>query len=101
MTPARIIVLIIAIVAGGFAALLAGRSDKPPAPVKVAAPVDTVGVLVARRDIPMGQKLTAEDLRWQAWPRDAASAAFVRRTDKPQAMETFTWQGSGLRPISP
>jgi len=89
MTPARIIVLIIAIVAGGFAALLAGRSDKPPAPVKVAAPVDTVGVLVARRDIPMGQKLTAEDMRWQAWPRDAASATFVRRSDKPQAIEAF------------
>ena len=89
MTPARIIVLIIAVVAGGFAALLAGRSDKPPAPVKAAAPVDTVGVLVARRDIPMGQKLTAEDMRWQAWPREAASTSFVRRSDKPQAIETF------------
>jgi pilus assembly protein CpaB len=89
MKPARIIVLIIAIVAGGFAALLAGRSEKPAEPVRTAAPIDTVNVLVARRDIPMGQTLTAEDMRWQVWPREAASASFVRRSDKPQAIESF------------
>jgi Flp pilus assembly protein CpaB len=30
MKPARIIVLVIAVVAGGIAALLAGRQDSPP-----------------------------------------------------------------------
>lgn len=90
MKPARIIVLIVALVAGGFAALLAGRSDRPTAPVKVAAPpMDTVNVLVARRDIPMGQTLGADDMRWQVWPREAASASFVQQSDKPQAMEAF------------
>jgi pilus assembly protein CpaB len=91
MKPARIIVLIIAVVAGGFAALLAGRSDPPPPQVKVDAPpqIATVDVLVARRDIPMGQTLTGEDMRWQVWPRDAASASFIRRSDKPEALETF------------
>lgn len=90
MTPARIIVLVIAVTAGGFAAFLAGRSDPPPAPVKTAAPrLDTVNVLVARRDIPMGHTLTGQDMRWQVWPREAASASFVRQGDKPQAMENF------------
>lgn len=87
MKPARIIVLIIAIVAGGFAALLAGRSERPQAPVKSATPIDTVSILVARRDVPMGQKLSGEDMRWQAWPREAASSSFIRRSDQPKAIE--------------
>jgi pilus assembly protein CpaB len=91
MKPARIIVLIIAIVAGGFAALLAGRSDKP-APVQVAAPppIETVEVLTAKGDIAMGQIVAPKDLHWQIWPREAASASFTRKGDKPDAIEQLT-----------
>ncbi|HEX2215415.1 MAG TPA: Flp pilus assembly protein CpaB [Xanthobacteraceae bacterium] len=91
MKPARIIVLIIALVAGGIAALLAGRSEKP-APVQVAAPptMETVEVLVAKVDIAMGQNVSAEDLQWQVWPRAGASASFIRKPDKPNAVEQLS-----------
>lgn len=86
MKPARIVVLIIALVAGAIAALLAGRSDKPAevaqAPV---APIETVDVLVAANDIAIGTLVSANDLRWQTWPAAAASGNFIRRSDRPDA----------------
>src|SRR6185369_292697 len=86
MKAARLVVLVVAVAAGGVAALLAGRGgDEPPPP---AAPVqtvkmDTVDILVARGDINLGQAVSAQDLLWQQWPTQAASPAFVRRTEKP------------------
>jgi len=38
----------------------------------------------------MGQVLTANDIQWQIWPTVAASPNFVRRNDKPQAIEQLT-----------
>ncbi len=88
MKAARIIVLLIAVVAGGFAALLASRSDNP-APAPEVSETKTTEVLVAKTDISMGQVITAQELEWQAWPEAAASANFVRRADKSNAIEEF------------
>jgi len=87
MKPARIVVLVIAIAAGGVAALLAGRSDQapPPAPAPVAQ-IETVDVLVANADIGMGHTVSGQDLRWQTWPAAAASPNFVRKNDRPDAI---------------
>jgi pilus assembly protein CpaB len=85
MKPARIIVLLIALIAGGIAALLAGRSDPPPAPAPVAQ-IDTVDVLVAATDIGLGMTVSGQDLRWQTWPTGAASANFIRKNDRPDAV---------------
>ncbi len=91
MKPARLIVLGIAVVAGGVAALLAGRSEAPPpaAPVPVAS-IDTVDVLVAKKDINIGQAILAEDMGWIAWPTASASPLFVRKTDRADAIEQLT-----------
>jgi pilus assembly protein CpaB len=87
MKPARIIVLVIALVAGGIAALLAGRSDPPPeAPV---AQLDTVEVLVAATDIGIGQAIAGQELRWQTWPTAAAGPTFIRKNERPDAIEQF------------
>jgi pilus assembly protein CpaB len=87
MKPARIIVLIIAVVAGGIAALLAGRSDRPapsaPAPV---AQMETTDVLIAGSDIGLGNGVLERDLRWQTWPAAAAGANFIRRNERPDAI---------------
>jgi len=90
MKAARLVVLTVAIAAGGIAAMLAGRSEKPPE-VKVApAPkIATVDVLVAKNDIPMGQKISPGDVRWQEWPAAAASGNFIRRSDRPTAIENL------------
>jgi pilus assembly protein CpaB len=86
MKPARIIVLLIALVAGGIAALLAGRSDQPPPPAPVAQ-IETVDVLVAAADIGLGTTVSGPQLRWQTWPAGAANANFIRKNDRPDAIE--------------
>ncbi|HET9717529.1 MAG TPA: Flp pilus assembly protein CpaB [Pseudolabrys sp.] len=89
MKAARIIVLTVAVAAGGVAALLAGRSDKA-APQKAEAPkFDTVDVLVAKSDIPRGQSISAADVVWQAWPSTTAAGNFIRKSDRPKAVENL------------
>jgi pilus assembly protein CpaB len=91
MKAARLVVLGIAVAAGGIAALLASGGEKkevePPKPV---AQLDTVDVLIAKGDIPMGTAVSAADLAWQMWPTSAAGATFIRKTDRPNAIEQFT-----------
>jgi pilus assembly protein CpaB len=90
MKAARIIVLSVAIAAGGIAALLAGRSQKP-VQVKPAAPkIETVDVLVAKSDIGTGQALSPSELQWQAWPPSAATGNFIRRNNRPDAIEKLS-----------
>ena len=89
MKAARIVVLTVAIGAGGVAAMLAGRSEKP-AEVKADAPKsDTVEVLIARLDIARGQTLSAADLSWQAWPSSSAGN-FIRKANQPNALESYS-----------
>jgi pilus assembly protein CpaB len=87
MNTARIVVLAIALGAGGIAAyLVSGYDDRKP--VVPAAPVvslPTVDVLVAKSDINLGQTVKPEDLQWQTWPAATASNSFIRRTDRPDA----------------
>jgi pilus assembly protein CpaB len=90
MKAARLVVLVVAVAAGGLAALLAGRGGEEaplPAEQKPAAQIDTVDVLVAKTDIQLGQSVSQQDMQWQMWPVAAASPAFVRRSDKPDAIE--------------
>jgi len=84
MYTARIVVLIIALSAGGIAAYLASGSDKP-APAGPVAQLQTVDVLVARSDIGLGQTVTPEDMQWQSWPAATASNTFIRRNERPDA----------------
>jgi pilus assembly protein CpaB len=89
MKAARIVVLTVAIAAGGVAAMLAGRSDPPPAPKVEVPKFDTVDILVAKADIPRGQVVTPADVYWQAWPQTTASGNFIRKTDRPKAVENL------------
>src|ERR1035437_5657325 len=84
MNTARIVVLTIAVGAGGIAAYLASGSAKP-IPTEPVAQLQTVDVLVAKSDIGLGQSVTAEDLQWQTWPAATASNSFIRRNERPDA----------------
>jgi len=89
MKVARLVVLGIAVAAGGVAAFLASGPDKappPPAPEPVAQ-IDLVHVFVAKADIGIGQGLTADQLQWQTWPAAAAGPAFIRKSERPNAIE--------------
>ncbi|WP_022720519.1 Flp pilus assembly protein CpaB [Rhodopseudomonas sp. B29] len=87
MNTARIVVLSIAIGAGGLAAYLASGSAPEPtaAPKEPAAKVETVDVLVAKSDIALGQPVGPGDVQWQVWPSQSASSSFITRRDRPNA----------------
>jgi pilus assembly protein CpaB len=86
MNIARIVVLAIALSAGGVAAYLASGTDsKAPAPAQPVAQLQTVDILVAKAEINLGQTLTVNDMIWQSWPASTASGSFIRRSDRPDA----------------
>src|ERR1700734_2721921 len=86
MNIARIVVIAIALSAGGVAAYLASGTDsKAPAPAAPVAQLPTADILVAKSDINLGQTLTANDMIWQSWPASTASGSFIRRSDRPDA----------------
>jgi pilus assembly protein CpaB len=94
MKPARLAVIGVAVVAGGLAALLAGRSAPPPEPVAVGQQVapealSTTDVLVVSADVPMGGVIRADDLRWQKWPDDGIGN-FIQRSAQPTAIEDIS-----------
>ena len=91
MKPARLAVLGIALAAGcGAALLMGGEKDPEPAPVAKAEPVVPVAmteVLVAAAELPMGQTLKPEDLRWIPWPEQALSPGLIDRRATPKGLE--------------
>jgi pilus assembly protein CpaB len=92
MKAARLVVLGVAIAAGGLAAMLAGGGSEPPKPAAVAdqtPPIDTVDILIAKNDIGLGSAVTANDLGWQAWPASANSGNFINKKIQPDALETI------------
>jgi pilus assembly protein CpaB len=85
MYTARIVVLTIALSAGGVAAYLARGSDNKSLPTEPVVQLQTVDVLVAKIDIGLGQSVTPENLQWQTWPAATASNNFIRRSERPEA----------------
>jgi pilus assembly protein CpaB len=91
MKAARLVVLTVAIAAGGVAAMLAGRSEKPPAVKTAPAPrIAGIDVLVAKSDIGIGHTVSPGDVQWQEWPASAATGNFIRKSDRPNAIETLS-----------
>ena len=91
MNTARIVVLTIAIGAGGIAAYLASGSDnRPAAPTAPAAQLPTVDILVAKNDIGLGQSVKPEDMQWQSWPTASASSNFISKANRAEAIREVT-----------
>ncbi len=92
MKAARIVVLAVALAAGGTAAyLVAGGDEKTPEPAP--APVvqrPTVDVLIAKGDIGMGTAVSEQDFQWQAWPAATTGGSYITRKDKPNAIEELS-----------
>ncbi|MDG2530980.1 Flp pilus assembly protein CpaB [Caulobacter endophyticus] len=87
MNPVRVIIVLVAAVSAiGLAVLMqkamGGKSAKseavavaPSAPSLDAKPMTLV--LVARRDLAIGTRLTKDDVEWKAWPADAVSPVYL------------------------
>src|SRR5882757_10624953 len=88
MNTARIVVLAIAIGAGGIAAYLASGSDKEAvAPAAAVQQIPTMDVLIAKDDINLGQTVAAESLQWQTWTESSSGGSFIRKKDRPEAIK--------------
>jgi pilus assembly protein CpaB len=90
MKAARIVVLGVALAAGGIAAFLAsGHHEAAPPPPPPPPPLATVDILVAKNDLGRGQLITEGDVDWQTWPQASANPSFVKKTDRPDAISQF------------
>jgi pilus assembly protein CpaB len=59
----------------------------PSAPTQVAVPVNATEVLVARRNIPLGEVTKDTDFRWQTWPADAVTPSFITQSEGDDGMK--------------
>ena len=76
--------------AAACAALIAMNFVKaPPAPQTIMPQVEQIEVLVAKREIRMGDRVSTNDLKWQAWPKEAATQGYITKSAKPKAMADY------------
>lgn len=91
MKRAQIIGLSVALGAGGLAFFMARSMLKPPPPPVIQTEkVDAVQVLVARADIGLGSVANEQSFRWQDWPREAVSPAFITKNKQPNAVRDMS-----------
>lgn len=87
MNIARVVVLTIALSAGGVAAYLARGTEEKSRPVEQpVAQLPTAEVLVAKSEIGLGQVVKPEDLQWQVWPAATANGGVINRAGRADAI---------------
>lgn len=96
MSPGKIIVILIGL-AAAFAAVILARgvlSDNASQQqtVQIAAPVEveTTNVLVALRDLRVGETLSESDLGWVEWPEEIVQLNQISQDIQPDAIEDFS-----------
>jgi len=90
--PVRLVLLLVALSAGGLAAFLASQNPTTVEPV-VAAPEIVVEVLprvlVAKQTVGMGQRFTIDQVEWQDWPADLVRQDYITFENEPEAIEAL------------
>jgi pilus assembly protein CpaB len=93
MRVSRIVLLLVALLAGGLAAFLAMR----PGPEPQQLPPETqiveearAQVLVAKANIGMGERLSDANMEWAPWPENAVRPEYVAITAMPEALTEMT-----------
>jgi pilus assembly protein CpaB len=82
MTPARIAIVIVALVASvGLALFVHSVFVKPkgaaPTVIAAAPPPAMTRVLVAKTDLGVGERLSVENMTWQDWPAATLNASYI------------------------
>lgn len=88
MSRARILLLVIALVAGGLAAFLATRGNVPQTETIEVTKITQEAkakVLVASQAIGVGERLTPQSVTWQDWPEGAVRPEYVTIALVPEA----------------
>jgi pilus assembly protein CpaB len=91
MSGRRIAILGLALGSAGMAAYLAmGLVGKKPNKETVEiSTVATVPVLVASKDMQMGEKMVAGTIGWQDWPVKQVTQPMITRDEEPDALQTY------------
>jgi pilus assembly protein CpaB len=93
MKPARIILLVVALLAGGLAAFLVTRGGRPaPQPETVTQVIqeEKAQILVAKTPIGIGERLNPLTLEWVDWPVGALRDDYVTIAAMPDATAELT-----------
>jgi pilus assembly protein CpaB len=91
MSKTRIVILGLAIGSAILAAYLAKGfiGTKPRTEVVEVSTVSTVPILIAKRDVLMGEKLLPGSVEWQAWPEKAITETMITQKEDPTAREKY------------
>lgn len=89
MRASRIILLLVALIAGGLAAFLATRNDAPQQVAQAPTIIEEkkAQILVAKTAIGVGQRLGEDAVEWQDWPELAVRPEYVTKEVLPDAVE--------------
>ncbi|MFN4183927.1 MAG: Flp pilus assembly protein CpaB [Hyphomonas sp.] len=99
MSPIRIIILLLALVAAGGAALLVSRMSQPQIVTETVTrdltvvqteQVSEIKVLITSRDLAIGDQIKADDLKWSVWPEKGVVEGQFIETAAPGAIEEIT-----------
>jgi pilus assembly protein CpaB len=82
MTPARILIIVVALVASvGLALFVHGMFARPKAPppaIAAAPPAPPMTrVLVAKVDLAVGDRLSPDNMAWQSWPAATLNPSYI------------------------
>ncbi len=86
----RLLILVLALAADGGAGWLALSSRVQPTPAAAApapAQMPMQEVLVAGSELAQGQLILKESLRWQTWPEQTVTSSYVRKSERPDAVD--------------
>lgn len=90
MRMSRILLLVVALIAGGLAAFLATRGPTPVDPVGPQGPEiieeARTQVLVATMPIGIGDRLSDSNMAWMDWPQNAVRDDYIRLDAMPEAL---------------
>ncbi|HEY9010722.1 MAG TPA: Flp pilus assembly protein CpaB [Devosia sp.] len=93
MKPTSIVLLLVALIAGGLAAFLATQQSGP---VQVVEGPTTVvqeakaRILVAMAPIGVGQRLSPATVQWGDWPEGAVRDDYITIAERPEALSDIT-----------
>jgi pilus assembly protein CpaB len=90
MNTARLVILGIALVAGGAAAFLVSSDEPKQAPAAPVVQLPTVDVLIAKADINMGSAVNAQDFQWQQWPAATTGGSYILKKDRPNSIDELS-----------
>lgn len=92
MSKTRILIGVLALGSGLVAAYMGMKViGKKPVQEETAAvqKVETVGVLVATKQIPMGDILSSGAITWQEWPQNVVAANMITKAQDPEALTKY------------